>query len=961
MSDSSVSFSVLCSMLEAIARANKPVLKRKHLRTFFDHVYTDREFFSALRLILPGLDKERGTYGLKEAILARCVSDALGLAKDSEDAKMLVNWRRGGAQGGANVGNFLRVAAEVLFRRQSTSSGGLKIKAVNEYLDQLASAESREDKTSILADLIAKTNTQEMKWILAFILKELKLGISEKTIFREFHPDAEDLFNVTCDLKLVCEKLKDRSQRYKRQDIEVGKPIRPQLATRVADAEGVWRQLRGKQIVAECKFDGDRIQIHKNGTDIHFFSRSFIDHKEYREAIAGVILKQIKVEKCILDGEMLVWNRVTNRFAEFGSNQGIAKAAAEGLETDQQLCYVAFDILYAGDSSVIHQSLHERQQLLKRFVQPLKGSLELLLPGNGVGSPDQLCWSILVHNPDDIEKFFLKTVENRDEGIVLKDLDSKWEPGDRSSKWLKLKPDYIHAENELDALIIGCYFGSGRLGGEVGQFLLGLAERPNSGGHPTRFFSFCKVGTGLSDDERNVLVSKLKPYLRKYEKNSKPPSFYTVTNSGKERPDFWVCQPDKSVVVEITSDIRTIKSEVFATPYSLRFPRIHRVRYDKPWYDCLDVQSLVDIVHSTSGNTADLKVHGKKDRSKPSRQKKAAQVMPMVPFHMLVTDISHVKQETSIFKGLVFYFINVRPQSTMDGFHKLVVENGGSFSMNLNDSVTHAIAAEKKGIRYQAAAVHKDIIHESWVMDCCLEKALLPLRPKYYLHLSMDSRAKVNDDMDEFGDDYSHGLDVTDLKQLFQNMDTIKLSASKEEMFQYQKKYWQKENYDLLLDCCIYFCHAIHCNIIDPEIAKITMKRLELEVLMHGGRVTSKLKDATHMIIYVSADHSFSFSAKKISLTNEERKNLKSHKVHVVKHLWLEAIFSSNRRFPEQEYSFRDVDVDSDNEDTLGKKKIPLRAGKLCKRSHSSSKGVDSSSETDDITPRRKLYNSKDF
>lgn len=107
---------------------------------------------------------------------------------------------------------------------------------------------NRAEKTSILSDLIRKTNAQEMKWIIMIILKgvvifcqclncrisfhaqwcqfsidlrlhlsDLKLGISEKSIFHEFHPDAEDLFNVTCDLKLVCEKLRDRSQRHKRQ------------------------------------------------------------------------------------------------------------------------------------------------------------------------------------------------------------------------------------------------------------------------------------------------------------------------------------------------------------------------------------------------------------------------------------------------------------------------------------------------------------------------------------------------------------------------------------------------------------------------------------------------------------------------------------------------------------------------------------------------------------------------
>lgn len=47
----------------------------------------------------------------------------------------------------------------------------------------------------------------------------------------------------------------------------------------------------------------------------------------------------------------------------------------------------------------------------------------------------------------------------RDEGIVLKDLGSKWEPSDRSGKWLKLKPDYIRAGSDLDVLIIGvCSF-----------------------------------------------------------------------------------------------------------------------------------------------------------------------------------------------------------------------------------------------------------------------------------------------------------------------------------------------------------------------------------------------------------------------------------------------------------------------------------------------------------------------
>ena len=43
-------------------------------------------------------------------------------------------------------------------------------------------------------------------------------------------------------------------------------------------------------------------------------------------------------------------------------------------------------------------------------------------------------------------------------------------------------------------------------------------------------------------------------------------------------------------------------------------------------------------------------------------------------------------------------FVNVPPTHSLDSLHKLVVENGGTFSMNLNSSVTHCVAAESKGL-----------------------------------------------------------------------------------------------------------------------------------------------------------------------------------------------------------------------------------------------------------------------
>ncbi|XP_034700316.1 DNA ligase 4 [Vitis riparia] len=912
-------FSVLCSLFTWIQRSRTSAKKRSKFRIFLDTFCINGHQFSAIRLILPNLDRERGSYGLKESVLATCLIDALGMSRESEDALRLINWRKGGAKTGANAGNFAMVAAEVLQRRQGMTSGGLTIKELNDLLDCLASSENRTEKTSVLSTLIKKTNAQEMKWIVMIILKDLKLGISEKSIFHEFHPDAEDLFNVTCDLKLVCEKLKDRSQRHKRQDIEVGKAVRPQLAMRVADATAAWKKLHGKEVVVECKFDGDRIQIHKNGEEIHFFSRNFLDHPEYKYAMSNIVAQNLLVDRCILDGEMLVWDISLNRFAEFGSNQEIAKAAKEGLDSDRQLCYVAFDILYVGDTSVIHQTLKERHELLQKVVKPLKGRFEILVPSGGLNThrpSGEPCWSLIAYDVDDVERFFKKTVENRDEGIVLKDLGSKWEPSDRSGKWLKLKPEYVHAGSDLDVLIIGGYYGSGRRGGEVAQFLVGLADRSGPDTYPRRFISFCRVGTGLSDDELDAVVTKLKPYFRKNEYPKKaPPSFYQVTNNSKERPDIWIDSPEKSIILSITSDIRTIRSEVFAAPYSLRFPRIDCVRYDKPWHECLDVQSFMELVHSSNGTTQRGADYGRMQDGKPKRMKSSKKgeqkTAHVVPSHFMQTDVTNVKGETLIFSNMMFYFVNTPPTHSLDSLHKLVVENGGTFSMNLNNSVTHCVAAQSKGIKYQAAKLRGDIIHCSWVFDCCSQKKLLPLQPKYFLFLSEHSKKKLQEEIDKFSDSYYQDLDISDIKQLLSNVDR---SDNSKTIDYYKNKYCPKEKWSRFHDCCICFHSSIQSSNSDWELlSKLVLRRMKLEVSMGGGKVGNNLSQATHLVVFSVPGFDLDFSDIMESFSPAEKHLLCNKKLHVVGYQWLEGCLEEGRRLQEQKYSLKPEGLEESN------------------------------------------------
>ncbi|GBG82685.1 hypothetical protein CBR_g35050 [Chara braunii] len=230
-------------LFDSIERNSKPGMKRKMLRKFLNEYYQGRDYYPAMRLILPALDKERNSYGMKQQMLAKCLVDALGVAKDSPDALKLVGWRDGGKKNGKNTGNFVLVAVEVLTRRQSETSFGLTLEDANHLLDRLAAAEKQEN-IMVMREMINKTSWKEMKWMLSIILKDLHLGLGEKAVFADFHPDAEHLYNMTMDLKGVCEKLHDRSKRLERQDLTIGAVARPQLASRIPNVEQAWKKVR---------------------------------------------------------------------------------------------------------------------------------------------------------------------------------------------------------------------------------------------------------------------------------------------------------------------------------------------------------------------------------------------------------------------------------------------------------------------------------------------------------------------------------------------------------------------------------------------------------------------------------------------------------------------------------------------------------------------------------------------
>jgi DNA ligase 4 len=174
-------------------------LKSKLLKKFITMTFKNNRnpdfTFSILRLILPNSDKERSNYGLKEKALAKLISSCLQLNKN--EYERLYHYKNPNYhQPGQGIGDFSICAYDVVKGYMKPTST-LTVKALNEFLDDLASTQNQK---AIFINLYNSTNAEELKWIIRIILKDHKLGIKEETALVTFHPDAFEYFNIVNSL-----------------------------------------------------------------------------------------------------------------------------------------------------------------------------------------------------------------------------------------------------------------------------------------------------------------------------------------------------------------------------------------------------------------------------------------------------------------------------------------------------------------------------------------------------------------------------------------------------------------------------------------------------------------------------------------------------------------------------------------------------------------------------------------
>ena len=339
-----------------------------------------------------------------------------------------------------------------------------------------------------------------------------------------------------------------------------GIPVRPALAQRLRSSEEIIARLGLVQV--EPKYDGFRLQLHRDGNRVRAFSRRLEDVTHMFPELTDGLRRQLRARRAILEGEAVGYNPVSGEFLPFQiamtrkRKTGIAEAAAR-----HPLRLFAFDLLYADGRNYIPRPQRERSRRLRE-----------LLPFR---QDDPLAVTELVttDRPRELQAYFARMVRRGLEGVVAKRPDAPYHAGARQYTWVKLKRAYQRTlQDTVDLVLVGYLTGRGKRAALGIGSLLGAVYDPAH----DRFRTVAKIGSGPSDRQWRELRALLDPEAS--------PSRPRRVDS-RLTPDVWV---EPKYVVEVLADeisrspLHTCGRSADGAGYALRFPRmLDGVRADK--------------------------------------------------------------------------------------------------------------------------------------------------------------------------------------------------------------------------------------------------------------------------------------------------------------------------------------------------------------------------------------------
>ncbi len=428
-------------------------------------------------------------------------------------------------------------------RQTALIQSPLTIRNLQKSFGDIASAYgggSRARREALVDTLLGQASPLEREYIIRILFGEMRIGVvegvMEEAIAKAAGVDVELVKRANMlsgNLGVVARvALQKGLDGLREVSVTLFKPIKPMLAEMSSLAE-VFSEHRGR-VAFEYKFDGARIQAHKDNDRVVIFTRRLTDTTGSLPDIVNTIREKVHATKALLEGEVVAVGEdgkplpFQDLMRRFRRTAEIEKAAKE-----IPLRLYLFDILLLDGTPLFDLPYQERWDVLTK-----------------VCSADLLAKRIVTDQLAEAERFLSEAIQAGHEGLMAKSLDGTYMPGMRGKRWLKIKP----AET-LDLVIIAADWGSGRRRGWLSNYHLAVRDEETG-----RFLDVGKTFKGLTDVEFGMMTNRLQ-------------------NLKISETDYTVLVRPELVVEVAYNEIQ--KSPHYNSGFALRFARITKIRDDK--------------------------------------------------------------------------------------------------------------------------------------------------------------------------------------------------------------------------------------------------------------------------------------------------------------------------------------------------------------------------------------------
>jgi DNA ligase-1 len=399
-------------------------------------------------------------------------------------------------------------------------------------------------RRTIVRDTLGALGADEARYFAKLLGGELRIGLKEAQVEEAVARAFGRPLGVVRHANLLRGDVGEvavlaRRDALDRATLALFHPLGFMLAQPLPTAAEIVGTMPGPFIV-EDKYDGIRAQAHIDGDEVRLYSRTLdeITHG-YPDVVAS--LRGLG-RGLVLDGELLAVDPAQPRrarpFAVLQRRLGRKEPSTE-MMAEVPAAFVAYDILAASATLVIQSVWRDRRAMLEALSWRDDGAF--------------IAPYVIVQTAEEVDAAFDASRANGNEGIIAKAPGSPYTPGRRGKTWIKLK----RALATLDVVVTGVERGHGRRNGVLSDYTFAVRASESD---PT-LLNVGKAYNGLTDVEIAELTERFKAI--------------TTQQFGR----FHAVRPE--VVLEVTFDI-VQKSARHKAGYALRFPRIVRVRDDKP-------------------------------------------------------------------------------------------------------------------------------------------------------------------------------------------------------------------------------------------------------------------------------------------------------------------------------------------------------------------------------------------